>query len=157
MGVDLSGMISNLEANGHLMLTTAQIGDLMDIDSRIKNGDESGWRGDPTMGIFINRHTGMFEVWGIDRAGNQYLAASHDKLDHTLLIKLREGDPTKHDVFQRVLDKNQKMLADAKAKEHERFAEVGDKLQWAIKRDHGQHMGGRRRMYAVSDSPERTD
>lgn len=156
MGVDLSGMISNLEANGHLMLTTAQIGDLMDIDSRIKNGDESGWRGDPTMGIFINRHTGMFEVWGIDRGGNQYLAASHDKLDHTLLIKLREGDPTKHDVFQRVIDKNKKVLEDAQAKESERLRDVAEKFHWAVKRDFGQHMGGRRTMYAVSDKPERT-
>lgn len=157
MGVDLSGMISNLEANGHLMLTTAQIGDLMDIDSRIKNGDESGWRGDPTMGIFINRHTGMFEVWGIDRGGNQYLAASHDKLDHTLLIKLREGDPTKHDVFQRVLDHNQKMLDDARAKERERLAEVGEKFQWAIRQDFAQHMGGRKRVHAVPALPERND
>ena len=154
---DLSTMISNLEANGHLMLTTAQIGDLMDIDRRIKQGDESGWRGDPTMGVFINRFTGQFEVWGVDRGGNEYLAAAHDKLDHTLLIKLREGDPTKHDVIQRVLDKNQRLRDEREARDRERIAEVADKLQWGIRQDFGQHLGGRKRMHFVSDGTSRED
>lgn len=150
MGQSLDTMISHLEANGVVEMTTAQLGDLLDIDQRIKYGDESGWRGDPSMGVFLNRVTGWFEVWGIDRTGQGYLAASHDKLDHTLLIKLREGDPTKNDVFQRVLDANQKLEDDKRAAAKEKLAETGDKLQWAIRQDFGHLMGGRRRQWHIN-------
>jgi len=136
--VDTSTMISELASTGHVTLSIAQVGDLCDIDSRIKNGDESGWRGDPTMGIFVNALTGMFEVWGIDRRGNQYCAATHHRLDHTLLIKLREGDPRTNDVWQNVLEHNAKVKADLKAKDDENFAVIADKMQHAIRREfHG--------------------
>ncbi len=150
MGVTTDSMLSSLEANGVIHLTMAQIGDLMDLDRRVKEGDESGWRGDPTMGIFINRHTGEFEVWGIDRGGNQYKAASHHKLDHTLLIKLREGDPTRNDPFQRVLDHNEKVKADREKAEHEQLAQVADKMAWGIRQDFSQHLGGRRRQWHIN-------
>jgi len=149
MGMTTDTMLSSLEANGVLHLSMAQIGDLMDLDRRVKEGDECGWRGDPTMGIFINRFTGEFEVWGVDRGGNQYKAASHHKLDHTLLIKLREGDPTKHDVFQRVLDANEKLKADRDQANREKAAEVADKLAWGIRQDFSQHLGGRRRQWHI--------
>jgi hypothetical protein len=149
MGLSTDSMISQLEANGVIHMSVAQLGDLLDLDRRIKDGDESGWRGDPSMGVFVNTITGHFEVWGIDRGGNGYLAASHDKLDHTLLIKLREGDPTRHDTFQRVLDHNAKVVADQKAAAHDKLTEAGDKLQWAIRKDFGQHMGGTRRQWHI--------
>ena len=149
MGIALDSMISQLEANGVIHMSVAMLGDMHDIDQRIKYGDESGWRGDPSMGLFVNAITGHFEVWGIDRGGNGYLAASHDKLDHTLLIKLREGDPTRNDAFQRVLDHNAKVEADKKAAAREKLEEAGDKLQWAIRQDFSQHMGGRRRQWHI--------
>jgi hypothetical protein len=146
-------LISQSEANGAVLMTTQQIGDLFDIDRRIKEGDESGWRGDPSMGVFFNRITHCYEVWGIDRAGNDYLAASHDKLDHTLLIKLREGDPRKHDVFQRVMDHNEKLKADQAAADHEKLGAMAEKMAWAIRRDFAAHMGGGKRQHSIPAVP----
>lgn len=132
--------ISPLTSTGTVPMSVAMVGDMYDLDDRIKNGDESGWRGDPTMCINLNTITGWWEVWGIDRAGKQYLAASHDKLDHTLLIKLREGDPRKNDVFERVLKANQKLKDDQKQADDENFAEIAAKVQHAINKDfHGRH------------------
>jgi len=153
VGRDYNPLITASDATGHIPLTLAQVGDLFDIDRRIKDGDESGWRGDPTMGIFVNAFTGEFEVWGIDRTGKEYKAASHHTLDHTLIIKLRDTDPRKHDVFQEVLDHNAKVKAEQKRKDDEKLAEVGDKLQWAIRQDFAQHLGGRRTQWSVKDAP----
>lgn len=132
--------IPSISSTGTVPMSIAQVGDLYDIDARIKDGDESGWRGDPSMGIFVNTETGMFEVWGKDRAGRDYLAASHHQLDHTLLIKLREGDPQKHDVIDRVLKHNQKLRDDQKQADDEKFAVIADKVRHAINKEfHGRH------------------
>lgn len=132
--------ISPLTSTGTVPMSMAAVGDLYDIDYRIKHGDESGWRGDPTMCVNINTITGWFEVWGIDRAGKDYMAASHHTLDHTLLIKLREGDPQKHDVFDRVLKSNQALKDAQKKADDEQFAEIAGKVQHAINKEfHGRH------------------
>lgn len=134
-------MLSHLEANGVLHVRTAQVGDLMDIDRRIKNGDESGWRGDPSMCVCINTTNGMFEVWGIDRCGHQYKAASHHKLDVELVRKLRDGDPRTHDVFSEVMAANaraQQLRDDA---EHDARMVIADKLAWAVRRDFAAQLG----------------
>ena len=146
-----SSLIPSMEATGRINLTMAQVGDLLDIDRRIKDGDESGWRGDPSMGIFVNTSTGWFEVWGYDRAGREYLAASHETLDHTLLIKLREGDMTRpgNDPFQKVLDHNAKLKADQDRREHDEFEQLADKMQWGIRQDFAQHLGGRRTQWSI--------
>ena len=153
MGATQQSMLSHLEANGVLHLTLAQIGDLMDIDGRIKNGDESGWRGDPSMGIFINKLSGQFEVWGIDRAGCEYKACSSDTLDVNIIHKLRDGDPVRGDPFQKVLDHNAKIKADRDSLEQDKIREVADKMEWAIRQDFGQHLGGRKRMHAIPELP----
>lgn len=134
--MDTSTMISHLERNGVLELPIAMVGDLMDIDRRVKHGDAVyGWRGDETMGVFLNALTREFEIWGIDRQGKEYLAASHHTLDQTLIRKLAEGDPRYHDQFQRVLDHNAKLVADRKARDRDEFNVVGDKIRWAIRRE----------------------
>lgn len=146
-------MISKLEANGVVWLPTAMVADIQDLDERIKYGDESGWRGDPSMGIFLNRQAERFEVWGIDRSGRQYMAASHDRLDDGwIILKLLAGDPYRHDVFQETLDHNAKVRADNKAKDAEAFREVGDKLHWALRKDLG--LGDR--LHAVG-APDKKD
>jgi hypothetical protein len=152
--MDCDTMISALEANGHLSVPLNFIGDMLDIDRRVKQGDESGWRGDPSMGLFLNPENGNFEVWGVDARGKAYLAASHHKMDHTLLIKLREGDWRKHDVIQRVLDNNASLEATAKAKARDEFEALADKMQWAIRRDFAQHLGGRGGIHAVPGRKE---
>lgn len=147
-------LLSELRANGQLWMTPADMGAMLDIDRRIKDGDESGWRGDPSMGLFYNQVLERFEVWGFDRAGKEYLAAAHDKLDITLVHKLRDGDPRKNDVFQRVIDNNMRLEQERARKDAERLAVVGDKLAWGIRQDFGQHLGGRKTMHAIPTVPK---
>lgn len=142
-GATPDSMLSHLEANGVMWVPT----DLFDIDRRIKNGDESGWRGDPTMGLFYNPHLHRFEVWGIDRGGNQYLAASHHELSVEIVHKLRNGDPTRNDPWQQVLDHNAKVKAEMQQKDREKRAELADKLAWGIRQDFGHLYGGRKRIW----------
>lgn len=131
-----TNMLNELEANGHLELPIEMVGDMFALDDRIKNGDATmGWRGDPSMGIFVDKKSGRFEVWGIDRGGNGYLAASHHVLDQTLLRKLADGDPRHHDVVQGVLDHNARLEAAREARNADLKAELADKVQWAIRRD----------------------
>jgi hypothetical protein len=108
---------------------------VFDIDRRIKEGDESGWRGDPSMFLMLNPATDMFEVWGIDRGGNQYMACSHHTCDHTLLQKLVAGDPTRHDVIAGVLEANEKAKRDREAADRDKALVVADKLGHAIRKD----------------------
>ena len=147
--MDTNTMISDLESNGKVSLPLAMIGDLMDIDKRIKYGDESGWRGDPTMCIVFNKPIKQFEVWGIDNHGNQYMAASDHVLGINLVRKLAAGDYQKHDVIQEVLDHTTKMQAAADQEKHEKFREVGEKMQWAIRREFAGHLGGRGGIHAI--------
>ena len=144
-------LLSRLEANGTLWMTPASIGAMQDLDRRIKDGDESGWRGDPSMGLFYNQVLNRFEVWGFDKAGKEYLAAANDHMDVRIIEQLRNGDPRLHDVFQEVLDKNAKLAADRETADREKRLEVADKLAWGIRQDFGQHLGGRKFMHAVTD------
>jgi hypothetical protein len=144
-------LMSSLAANGRLWLTRETAGAMEDIGRRIRDGDESGWRGDPSMALFYNQNTGNFEVWGYDRTGKEYLACVHPHLTLEIITKLREGDWQKHDVIQRVLDQNARMQADRDRADREKRAEIGDKLQWGIRQDFGAHLGGRKRFHAVTD------
>jgi hypothetical protein len=117
---------------------------VLDIDHRIKHGDESGWRGDPSMFLMYNPESKRFEVWGIDRGGNQYMAASHHACDITLLHKLVAGDPQKNDVFAQVLEQNRKIKAEQEATERDKRLEVADKIGFAVRQDIGHLFGGRR-------------
>jgi len=108
---------------------------VFEIDRRIKEGDESGWRGDPTMDLMWNPANGMFEVWGTDLAGTRYLAASHHRADHTLLEKLVKGDPRRFDVIAGVLETNARLARERDAAERDMRLEKHEKLAWAINRD----------------------
>ena len=122
---------------------------VFDIDRRIKEGDESGWRGDPTMDLMFNPANRMFEVWGTDLAGTRYLAASHHRADHTLIQKLILGDPQKFDVIAGVLETNRRIAEQREAAEREQRMEAHEKLQWAIRRDFAQHFGGKGSVHSV--------
>lgn len=128
---------------------------VFEIDRRIKEGDESGWRGDPTMDLVFDIPTKMFQVWGTDAAGNRYLACSHHKCDHTLLMKLVNGDPQKFDVVAGVLETNARLAAAREAAEKEQRMEAHHKLQWALRRDFGHLMGGRKAMHSMYDGSTR--
>lgn len=148
-------LFSPLGASGRLWMTPETKGAMEDIGRRIRDGDESGWRGDPTMCLYLNQQTGHFEVWGIDRVGQEYMACSHPHLTIEIIHKLRDGDPQKNDVFQRVLDNNAKLAADRAQRDREKLADVADKLHWGIRQDFGPHLGGRKRLHAVTETHHR--
>jgi hypothetical protein len=134
-----------LVAGGRVWVDT----DVFDIDRRIKEGDESGWRGDPSMYLCYDQRTGRFEVWGTDRGGRKYIAASHHACDQTLLTKLVMGDPTKNDVIGRVFAENAKLKAEQDAKVKDRQLEIADKIGFAIRTDLGHLHGGRNRKHSM--------
>lgn len=123
--------------------------DVFDIDRRIKEGDESGWRGDPTMFLQWNIETRMFEVWGSDARGTRYLACSHHECNHVLLQKLVAGDPRRHDVIQEVLDANERAKVEREAEHREKRMEAHEKLQWGIRQDFGHLLGGKQGVHSM--------
>ena len=135
-------------ANGRVWVDSS----VGDIDYRIKHGDATlGWRGDPSMFLMLHPVTGHYEVWGTDRAGNQYMCCSHPFCDVTLIKKLVDGDPTRNDVIGRILADNEKLKKDREDAERDKRLEVADKLGWAIRQDFGQHLGGRKRIHGMYD------
>lgn len=116
--------------------------DVYDIATRIQKGDESGWRGDPTASLMFNPVIGRFEVWMIDATGTPYVACSHHRADHTLIVKLIEGDWQKGKALHEDLMKKNKAVRDAhETVEKEKRLELADKLHWALIKDVG-HLGG---------------
>ena len=135
-----------------LILPTA---DVMSIEDRIRRGDPIvGWQGDPSMDLYIREDIGEAGVYGFDRAGDRYLAATVSLADpgwrHTLLQKLRDGDwRTDHGRAngQRIVAHNE---AVAKAQEDdldEKRLEFSERLAWALERDLGPHVTGSSRRY----------
>lgn len=153
--MDTDQMLSGLEANGIMWLSRDHLDQLADIDRRAKYGDESGWRGDPTMCVCINTNKtdaehGWFEVWGIDARGNPYKAASHPRCDVGLIERLRLGDWQNQDPFSRVMEQNARMQADVDARRADQRAGVVDKMAWAVRRDFAAELGtGRHDVHAV--------
>lgn len=142
-------MISALEANGRIEMPIAMYSELCDLDRRVKFGDECGWLGDPSMMIVFNQVKKRFEVWGIDGHGNDYEACSDESLSRNLILKLAAGDWRKNDVHQRVLDDNAKAAAQRQAIDDDKRNEVGEKLQWAIRRDFATHLGGKGAVHSI--------
>lgn len=122
---------------------------VFEIERRIKEGDESGWRGDPSMELTLNPANRRYEILARDLGGNIYVAASHNRCDHTLIQKLVAGDPRKHDVIQRVLDDNARLRVERAQAERDKSMAAHEKLQWALRRDFAAHMGGRTGAYSM--------
>jgi predicted HD phosphohydrolase len=124
--------------------------DVYDIARRIREGDESGWKGDPTASVMFNPLTEHFEVWLIDSMNQPYIACSSRRCDHSLILKLIEGDWRKgHKLLEEITKKNhaaEKAKNDAK---RDQVAEMADKIHWALLRDIGHLEGGTRRAHSM--------
>lgn len=126
--------------------------DVYDIVRRIREGDESGWRGDPSASLLFNPMTRMFEVWLVDDQNTPYIACSSDKCDHSLLVKLVEGDWQKGKrLLEEIQKKNRAAHAARLTEDRDRAEEIADKMHWAIIRDIGHLEGGNRRLYSFAD------
>lgn len=126
-------------------------GDVLDIARRIRDGDESGWRGDPSMSLTYNPASREFEVLATDRAGNRYVAVSSPRCDHSILIKLREGDPRRGSVVDRVLAHNEKVRADREQQQRDERRELSLRLAHAVVKDIGHLEGGTRPTQSMYD------
>ena len=128
--------------------------DVLDIGRRIREGDETGWPGDPTMGLYVNPATGMFEVIGRDARGDEYVATTAEVLDHRIILQLIAGDWRRdggRDVVARTIAHNEKLHAARQAELAEQAADVADRIHFAMVRDTGHLYGQNRRLYAVTD------
>lgn len=124
--------------------------DVLGINERVRRGDPTvGWRGDQTMDVILNTAAEKVEVWGFDRAGNRYIAASesvhHPGWRHRLLERLRDGDWQRPGRFDEIQRANDRATAARQAQVDDRLDEAGEKLHWALRRDVGQHFGGLRK------------
>lgn len=120
--------------------------DVYDIARRIREGDESGWRGDPSAALMFNQWTNKFEVWMEDGMKQPYIAATSDRCDHSLILKLIEGDWQKGRRLLEELQKKNRAAHQAQLDaDEDKRREMADKLHWAIIKDVGHLEGGNRR------------
>lgn len=124
--------------------------DVYDIARRIREGDESGWRGDPSASLMHNPFSNQFEVWMVDGMNQPYIAATSTKCDHSLLIKLTEGDWQKGKQLLEAMQKKNRDIHQSKidAEEDTRM-EIADKLHWALMKDVGHLEGGTHRQTSL--------
>lgn len=120
--------------------------DVYNICERIRNGDESGWKGDPSASVMFNPLTAKFEVWLVDGQNVPYIAASGDRCDHSLIVKLIEGDWRKgHQLLKELQTKNRAAHQAQIDSQEDMRMELADKLHWAILKDIGHLEGGTHR------------
>jgi hypothetical protein len=122
------------------------------ISERIRKGDESGWRGDPTASILFNPLTQHFEVWLIDGQNTPYIACSSPRCDHSLIVKLIEGDWQKgHRLIEDIQKKNRAARAAEDSAQRDKAEELADKMHFAIIKDIGHLEGGTKRQYSMNN------
>ena len=127
--------------------------DIYDISRRIREGDESGWRGDPTASVMFNPLTQQFEVWLIDDHNTPYIACSAPRCDHSLIVKLIEGDWQKGKKLLEEIQKKNRQAQEARlSADRDRAEEIADKMHFAIIKDLGHLEGGTRRQYSMNSN-----
>jgi len=125
--------------------------DVYDIATRIQKGDESGWRGDPSASLMFNPLIGRFEVWMVDAMGTPYVACSHHRADHKLIIKPIEGDWQKgKSLHEDLMKRNKAIKAAHETDEQEKRLELADKIHWALIKDIGHLDGGNKRHFSMN-------
>lgn len=88
----------------------------------------------------VYREGSQVKVYGFDRAGERYVAATVHLADsdwrRTLLIKLREGDwQSETSMAEKAMAANLKLEADNNKVKNDRIAEIADKFASAVARD----------------------
>lgn len=120
--------------------------DVVGIVERVQLGDPTaGWRGDPTMDVYVDHRSGEARVMGFDAEGNRYKVAQVRMLpgwQHALLKKLREGDWRDPELIDRQMAEMAATDTARQAVIDERMDEHAERLAWALRRDAGTHYGG---------------
>ena len=124
--------------------------DLVDVARLVRDGDPVvGWRGDPTMDVYVDRVSGDVVVYGFDRCGERFVAARENARvnpgwRHGLLRRLRDGDWRRGaDVLFAELDaENERVRREREHAVDEVAGDGAERLAWALRRDVGHVVGG---------------
>lgn len=138
------------DAMGRRVLVTGEVQDLVAL---VRLGaPRLGWEGDPDLEVGFDTITGLFEAWGTDLRGTPYRAA-HAETVEGLIRALVRNDNRRGNVVESLIEEQTKAEAERDRAHDDHFAEVGDKLHWALTRDIGQHYGGNTRRLYVPGTP----
>lgn len=113
--------------------------DVNDITRSVQDGDALiGWRGDPSMDVY--REGSQVKVYGFDRSGERYLAATVNLSDSdwrgTLLRKLRDGDwQNETSLVDKLVNERVQKENDQDRIYRERISEIAEKYASARLRD----------------------
>lgn len=149
---------SFLPDGGHVVVE----GECQDIVRRIRDGDPTkGWEGDPSMRVFVSPYESLtdghveyhFEVWGIDRHGEPYLAVSHPTGGPELIDKLIRSDTRRRDVIADAMKAQEALDAEKRRKMGEVHEEMADKLAFALQGENAGHFGGKGRLITIPSKP----
>lgn len=128
---------------------------------RLHEGDATlGWLGDDTLSIHLVVESDrlgrplkggqqMWEVWGQNPDGSPYACLKWPRCDESLLKALAERDTRTEHIrkrFELEVMQQEQRRADAR---REKFEELADKAQWALKKDTGHLEGGTHRLTTV--------
>lgn len=145
---------------GSKWMTASVDADVSDIGRRLHEGDPTvGWLGDDTLEIRLavevdskDRPTGgesHFVVMGRDQRGNEYICLRWPRCDVSMLRALAERDTRTQNMVAIYEQHARKAEAEKAEKIRQQFEEIGDKAQWALRRDIGHLEGGTHRHTAI--------
>ena len=101
----------------------------------------------------FNPLTQQFEVWLIDDHNTPYIACSAPRCDHSLIVKLIEGDWQKGKKLLEEIQKKNRQAQEARlSADRDRAEEIADKMHFAIIKDLGHLEGGTRRQYSMNSN-----
>lgn len=130
--------------------------DVLDIGRRIQEGDEL-WRGDRSMGLFINAATGKYEVLALDARGEPYVVLESDTCDQRILMSLAESDwqQGSRGMIERLVAREKAAARDRERSLADISGEIADKTAWAIRKAFAGHLGGRTSTYSFHTAGSR--
>ncbi|MGE4426039.1 MAG: hypothetical protein AB7G37_06285 [Solirubrobacteraceae bacterium] len=146
-----------LDTVGQTMLGTTAVAyevtaGVHDIARRLRDGDATiGWLGDDTLSLKLAvpvdwrgepEGDPVYEVWGVDSAGVDYMVLRWPRADASMLRKLIEGDSRVADPVARVMAHNQALDRDRARRDQDAREERHDKLHHALLKDIGHLEGG---------------
>lgn len=122
------------------------------LPRRVKDGDATlGWEGDDRLRVFVNERTAEFEAWAPLEDRSDFYLAARSSTPEGLVRQLARNDNRRHDRLSEIVKANERAAASAKRDYDDAFDDAADKLQFALRRDLGQHYGGlTRRLYPIS-------
>lgn len=135
--------------------------DVTDIGRRLHEGDGTvGWLGDDTLKVVLaveldkndNPVTGgeqHFVVMGRTADGVEYACLRWPVMDTSMLRALAERDSRTRNMVALYEAEARKVEREKALAIQEKFQEVGDKAQWALRKDVGHLEGGTHRLTAV--------